>query len=120
MTPEPYTRFRDELASALDPRFYTIEWLDQQIETGALCSIGNDKAVIIFGFEQYPTGWLELQGTAAAGDLATIKDELIPAAEAIGRSIGCGTAEIESREGWARALKVNGYDIFQVKIKKAL
>lgn len=118
MIPEAYARFRDEIASALDPRFYTIEWLDQQVETGALCSIGNDKAVIIFGFERYPTGWLELQGTAAAGDLETVKNELIPAAEAIGRSLGCKSARIDSRAAWVRLLP--DYQQYQTSIIKEL
>lgn len=111
-----YTRFRDELAAILDERFYTVEWLDHQIATSAIKFLATDDAIILFKFEVYPTGWLELQGMAAAGDLATIKDELIPAAENLAKTMGCGSAEIASREAWVRLLP--DYEIYQTTIKK--
>lgn len=120
MMPPAYERFRAELAGALDERFHTIEWLDCQVFNGNIRVIGNERAVILFQFEKYPTGWLELQGMAAAGDLGSIKCELIPAAEELAKAMGCGTTEIESREGWSRTLKDHGYEVYQVKIKKAL
>jgi hypothetical protein len=116
MLPDAYTRFRNEFAGLLDERFYTLDWLDCQVFNGAIRALGNDKAAILFEFKRYPTGWLELQGTAAAGDLETIKDELIPAAEAVAKQMGCGSAQIESRAGWSKLLK--DYEVHQVSIKK--
>jgi hypothetical protein len=116
MLPDAYARFRNEFAGLLDERFYTIDWLDCQVFNGAIRAIGNDKAAILFEFKRYPTGWVELHGMAAAGDLDTIKDELIPAAELIAKEMGCGSAEIASRPAWAKLLK--DYEVHQVSIKK--
>lgn len=118
MLPEAYSRFRDEFTGLLDERFYTADWLDCQIFNGAIRVLGNDRAAILFKFERYPTGWLELQGMAAAGDLATIKDELIPEAEALAKGMGCRSAIIESREAWVRLLP--DYKQHQVRIIKEL
>jgi hypothetical protein len=111
-------KFRAEIESILDTRFYTMAWLDMQIANGAIRVLGDDRAVILFKFERYPTGWLELQGMAAAGDLAVIKDELIPDAEALAKSMGCGSASIESRAAWVKLLP--DYQIYQTKIIKEL
>lgn len=116
--PPAYTRFRDELAGILDERFYTLDWLDCQVFNGAIRVLGNDDAVILFKFERFPTGHLQLQGMAAAGDLATIKNELIPAAEALAKGMGCNSAIIESREAWVRLLP--DYKQHQVRIFKEL
>jgi hypothetical protein len=116
MFPEAYTRFRDDFVGLLDDRFYTADWLDCQVFNGAIRVMGDENAAILFKFERYPTGWLELQGMAAAGDLATIHKELIPAAERLAQDMGCGSAEIESREAWVRLLP--DYTVHQIKIKK--
>lgn len=116
MMPPAYEAFRSELASALDPKTHTIGWLDCQVANGAIRVLGNDKAVILYEFKQFPTGWCELHGMLAAGDLATVVSELIPAAETIAQNTGCGAAEIASRPGWAKLLK--DYEVHQVSIKK--
>lgn len=118
MLPMPYTMFREDFAGLLDERFYNIEWLDCQVFNGAIRVLGDERAAILFKFERYPTGWLELQGMAAAGDLAVIKDELIPAAEALAKQMGCKSAIIESREAWVRLLP--DYQQHQVRIFKEL
>lgn len=116
MMPIAYEAFRSELASALDPKTHTIGWLDCQVANGAIRVLGNDKAVILYEFKQFPTGWRELHGMLAAGDLTTVVNELIPAAESIAQSTGCGAAEIASRPGWVKLLK--DYEVHQVSIKK--
>jgi len=113
-----YLRYRQEIADMLDTRFYTIGWLDMQIDCGAFRVLGCDDAVIVFGFERYPTGWFELQGIVAAGCLKSIQTVLIPQAEALAQELGCGSAEIESREGWVKLLQPQGYELHQTKIKK--
>ena len=118
MRPMPYTMFREDFAGLLDERFYTIEWLDCQVFNGAIRAMGDERAAILYKFERYPTGLLELQGMAAAGDLAVIKDELIPAAEALAKQMGCTSARIESREAWVRLLP--DYQHCQTSIIKEL
>ena len=118
MLPMPYTMFREDFAGLLDERFYTIEWLDCQVFNGAIRAMGDERAAILYKFERYPTGLLELQGMAAAGDLAVIKDELIPAAETLAKQMGCTSARIESREAWVRLLP--DYQHCQTSIIKEL
>lgn len=115
---EAYYRFRDELAGLLDERFYTIGWLDCQVINGAIRFLATDDAIILFKFERYPTGLLELQGMAAAGNLESIKDKLIPAAEALARDMGCKSARIDSRAAWVRLLP--DYELYQTSIIKEL
>lgn len=116
--PEAYTRFRDDFIGLLDERFYTADWLDCQIFNGAIRVMGDERAAILFKFERFPTGHLQLQGMAAAGDLGTIKDELIPAAEALAKGMGCKSAIIESRAALVRLLP--DYQQHQVRIIKEL
>lgn len=116
MMPPAYLQFRDELISILDTRYYTADWLDCQVQNFAIRYLATETAIILFKFERYPTGFLELQGMAAAGDLGSIKDELIPAAEELAKGMGCGGAEISSRAAWAKLLP--DYEIHQVTIKK--
>lgn len=118
MLPDAYIRFRNEIAAILDTRKHSVEWLDVQIANGAIRTLSTDDAIILFRFERYPTGWLELQGMAAAGSLESIKDELIPQAEQLARSMKCGSAQIASREGWGRILKARGYEEYQRTIEK--
>ena len=115
-----YQKFRDELAGILDERFYTIEWLDCQVANFAIRYLATDDAIILFEIKRYPTGWLSLHGLAAAGDMESIINVLIPNAEELAREIGCGTAEIVSRQGWGKALKSFGYEPYQFGIIKNL
>ena len=115
-----YERHRDQFANMLDSRFYTIEWLDYQIVTGAIQVLSSATAAILYEFKTYPTGWKELNGMAAAGKLESIINELIPAAEEIAKAMGCGSAQIESRAGWGKKLKPSGYRPFQYGIIKFL
>ena len=115
-----YERHRDQFANMLDSRFYTIEWLDYQIVTGAIQVLSSPTAAILYEFKTYPTGWKELNGMAAAGELPSIINELIPAAEEIAKAAGCGSAQIESRAGWGKKLKPLGYKPFQYGIMKFL
>lgn len=115
----PYQRHRDEIAALLDPRCYTIEWLDAQIERGNMLAFGNDAAVIVVAVKQYPAGGTELHGMVAAGELDAIL-LLIEEAEAWGRSCNVTFACIASREGWGKVLKQNGYSVYQTVLRKDL
>jgi hypothetical protein len=114
-----YLRHRDEIAGLLDPRMYTIAWLDREITLGRAMVMGSDSAVIVFELKHYPTGATDIHGLVAAGELAAIKG-LIEQAENFGRDQGCIGAQISSREGWAKVLKAEGYAVHQVTIRKEL
>ena len=115
-----YLRFRTQIASVMDPRFYTVEWLDQQILSGAHSLFVGDSAAIVTEIRTYPTWARELHGVVAAGDLAEIRDILIPQALEYGRLFGCVQAVIESREGWGPVLKNMGFEKHQTTFRKAL
>lgn len=110
-----YIRFRDRFAEAMDPRLYSIEWLDQKIWTGEYRLWANDDAAIIAAIKEYPTGAKAVHGMLAAGKLHAIVG-LIAEAEEWGRGLGCIAAEISSREGWSRILP--DYAVHQVEIRK--
>lgn len=115
-----YEKFRDGFASAIDPRFHTIEWLDEQIATGRAFVWFGQKAAIVAAIKEYPTGTKAIHGLCEAGDPQEVIETLIPAAEAWGRQQGCQFAEIQSRPAWARLLKGRGYLPFQTSILKEL
>lgn len=113
-----YLDFRAGFASIIDPRFYTIEWLDQQVWAGFARCWACDDAAIIAEVKTYPTGATEVHGIAATGNLESIVNTLIPLAEEWGRSMGCITASISSRPGWVKALP--DYHLYQTTIRKEL
>ena len=115
-----YLRFRPDFAEVLDPRLYTIEWLDEQVLSHAVKLWIGREAAIVAQVKHYPTGARDIEGLIAAGDLEEIAGELIPAAEDFARSMGCVGAIIQSREGWARVLKGQGYQPYQIALRKEL
>lgn len=120
MTWRDYLRFRDGFAEAMDPRLYTIEWLDWQVFTGFIRLWTSENAAITAEIKTYPSGARALHGLYATGDLEEIISELIPQAEAWGRECGCTLAFIESREAWERLLKPHGYVAYKVAVGKDL
>lgn len=114
-----YQRHRSEIAAMLDPRCYSINWLDVQLLAGLAAAKGNDTAAIVFTVKTYPAGATELHGLVAAGELAGILD-LIEQTEAEAREAGVTFACIASRPGWARVLKTKGYEMHQTELRKEL
>lgn len=116
-----YHRFRDQFLEAMDPRLYTGRYLDDLVlYSGDAKFLCTDDAAIIFEVKVYPTGAKDVHGLIAAGNMETIVNKLIPEAEAWGRRHGCIGAIIESRSGWARALKSFGYEVHQTSVRKEL
>jgi len=115
-----YLRFRAQFQTVIDPEFYPIEWLDFEVSAGRAWPIIGENAALVVEVKAYPGGVKAAHGLIAAGDLNEIINELIPAAEAWGRTQGCKYGLIESREGWAKALKSHGWEIHQVSILKVL
>lgn len=114
---EGYRRFRQDFASILDNRFYTLAWLDGQVADNSIRCWSDSRAAILATIKTYPTGARELHGMAAAGHLPSIPP-LIALAEQWGREHGCLEACIDSRPGWERVMK--DYHLSQVTIRKAL
>lgn len=115
-----WPRWRDSFAAILDPRFYTIVWLEGELAAGRVQLLASDRAAVLIGVRAYPTGAREVHGLAAAGALDEIRSRLIPAAEAWGRANNCVVASIDSRPGWARTLRAEGYALHQCCLRKEL
>lgn len=115
-----YGRWRGAFAEAMDPRLHGIEHLDALMLSGRAQAWFGDRAAMATELRAYPAGARTIHGLIAAGDLAEIRDELIPRAERWARGLGCTIAIIESRPGWARALKASGYEPHQLTVRKEL
>lgn len=115
-----YRRFRDRFAEAMDPAFWPIEYLVGLILSGRARLWVGSEAAVVAEIRDYPGGARVVHGLVAAGRIEEIVEQLIPEAEAWGTAMGCTAAIIESRAGWARALKAEGYAPHQVAIRKEL
>ena len=104
----------------MDPRFYSIEYLDWLVMTGRAGIWFSDNAALVCEIKVYPTGARAVAVVIAAGDKNEIVNELRPAAEAWGKDNGCTFSMVESREGWGHALKTHGYEAFQRALVKEL
>jgi hypothetical protein len=114
-----YVAWRDDFTAVMDQRYYTPEWLDERIATGVARFWQGNGAAIVAELRRYPAGAIDVHGLVAAGDLAGII-ELIGEAEAWGRENGAVAGVIESRAGWARAMKTHGYEAHQIALRKEL
>jgi hypothetical protein len=120
MIPDGYCAFRGAFSQVMDERYHTLEWLDDQVLSGKVQFWRTDNAAMITEIRDYPTGAKDIHALIAAGDLDEIIDEITPAAEEWARSQGCIAAQVESREGWAKALKPSGYESHQLIVRKEL
>lgn len=115
-----YAAWRERLGSALDPRFYTLEYLDGLMASGRAQIAATQDCAIIVELKQFPSGAVAMHCLVAAGEMNAAIELLNTEVERAARSLGCLGLLIESREGWARALKRHGYEPFQVSIFKEL
>lgn len=113
-----YLDFRPAFEAAMDRRYYPIEWLDQRIAEERAVFMCSDNAAIVVELRRYPGGAMDVHGLIAAGDKDEIVSILIPQAEALGKEHGCIAGVVESRAGWARALKTSGYELSQTTVRK--
>lgn len=114
-----YRERRADIASLLDNRCFTIDWLDVQVFNGDAMAFGNPDAVIVVEVRRYPAGATELHGLVAAGSLEAILP-LIDEAESWGRAHGVTFASIASRPAWGKVLKDSGYSVYQTVLRKDL
>lgn len=115
-----YLAFRPAFQTVVDERYWPMEWLDKRILDGVARFIRSENAAVVAELRQYPGGAVDVHGLIAAGDKDEIINELIPQAEAWGRESGCVAGVVESRPGWAKALKPHGYEVSQVTVRKEL
>lgn len=115
-----YCEFRPAFAEVMDERYHTLRWLDEQVLAGKVAFWRSDNAAMITEVRDYPTGAKDIHALIAAGDLSEIINDIAPRAEAWAQQRGCLAAQVESREGWAKALKPSGYRTHQVIVRKEL
>ncbi|WP_420140142.1 hypothetical protein [Sphingomonas sp.] len=123
MNPESwdlYQKWRPEFAKAIDEDLYPLPWLDVVVACGRAFFISDDRCAALYEVRQYPSGARDIHGLVAAGDLSAIVEWLIPAVEAHGRALGCSGFLIESRDGWSKILKSQGFEKFQTSVRKPL
>jgi hypothetical protein len=115
-----YRRWRPAFAATMDLRLYRPEWLDAQLMSGRAQFWCSPGAAAITEIRSYPTGVCDVHGLIAAGDLDELRDIIIPQVERWGRAVGALGIVIESRAGWARALRPVGFEPHQLAIRKEL
>jgi hypothetical protein len=115
-----YLTYRGAFGQVVDERYYPLEWLEGRILDGSARLMQSDNAAIIVELRQFPGGAIDVHCLIAAGDKDEIIKELAPRAEAWGLENGAVAAVVESRPGWARALKPHGYEVAQVAVRKEL
>lgn len=113
-----YRQWRDELASALDQRFYTADYLDDIVWSGRAKLFVSENAALLIEIRIYPTGARAGAVICAAGDVKEVIELLKPEAEGYAKSNGCICALIESREAWERLLR--DYTPYKICLHKEL
>lgn len=114
-----YVRFRDQFEAAMDPRFYSIFWLDDQIRYNKFRLWASEGAAIIAEIKTYPTGAREVAIFVAAGSPPEIV-KFTDAVEAWGRANGAIRGDVTSHPAWGRLLKDRGYEMIQTVLKREL
>ena len=115
-----YLTWRTAFAAAMDPRLHTPEWLDARILAGSAQFWRSDRAAAITEIRAYPTGAYDVHGLVAAGDVAEVRDRIVPQVETWARAIGALGIVVESRPGWARALRSAGFEPHQLAVRREL
>jgi hypothetical protein len=113
-----YLKWRSAFASAMDMRLYTPEWLDGRILAGRAQFWRSERAAAVTEIRNYPTGAYDVHGLIAAGEVGEVRDRIVPQVEAWARAIGALGIVVESRPGWARALRSAGFEPHQLAVRK--
>ena len=113
-----YLHWRPAFAAAMDARLHTPEWLDARLLAGSAQFWRSEHAAAVTEIRTYPTGAYEVHGLVAAGEVREVRDRIVPQVEAWGRAIGALGIVVESRPGWARALRPAGFAPHQLAVRK--
>jgi hypothetical protein len=105
-----WTRCAPWLAAALDHagRTHSLEDVRAAVEAGEARFWPGSKSALVAIIEADP-GERRLLIWLAGGDREELEAEILPLAEAWGRSGGCRRALVIGRAGWEGALKSKGY-----------
>jgi len=115
-----YLLWRPAFLEAIDQKLYPARWLDGIVASEAVQLWRSDNAAALTEIRPYPSGAADLHGLVAAGDIGEVRDILVPQAETWARLIGCAGFVIESRPGWAKLLKSQGFETRQLMVRKEL
>ncbi len=117
---DTYQAWRDLLAEALDPRYFSPEWLDWMVMSGRARLFCAPQSVAVAEIQFYPTGARDVHVIAQAGDPIDARENIVPQLEEWGGSIGCLSVLVTSREAWVRLLKPSGFAPYKTAIRKEL
>lgn len=115
-----YLHWRPAFTAAMDARLHTPEWLDARILAGSAQFWRSEHAAAVTEIRPYPTGAYDVHGLVAAGAIEEVSKRIIPEISAWGRAIGALGFVIESRPGWARILRGDGFEPHQLAVRKEL
>lgn len=117
---DSYADWRDRLAEANDPRFWPIEAIDAMLITGTAQFWCDGKAALVTRIVDYPGGAVVLDGLAAAGDMASLHDDIDDQTEAWAREQNIPILMVTGRVGWPRVLADKGWKHHQTVLIKEL
>lgn len=109
------------IAALGDRSVITLEDLQAELDTGSaqLCEFAH-SAIYLRRVSYESAGEVVLTAGPAGGDLEEIL-EAVPRLEEWAKQIGCTQVHVHAgREGWARPLKEQGYEIYQIVLRKIL
>lgn len=121
---EDWARCRDWIKAAVEENgFYTIEWVEAEIESGHLTVWTGEQGIALTEFIQYPMG-KALNIFAAAGapnaSLRELLDKVEPQIAAFAKAAGCRWVLGYGRPGFQRECKSMGYRPKWIVIAKEL
>lgn len=93
----------------------------EMLDTGASkLWTGRQSAIMLHVEPYHRSGELVMEAGPASGDLQEIVS-VIPMLEKWSRSLGCTQSHIHAgRYGWRRVLEAQGYELFQIVMRKVL
>ncbi len=115
-----YQVWRPAFEEALDARYYPITWLDYVVMEGRASLIATNDAAVIVEVRYFPTGAKDLHVICGAGDLDELRGEILRLMLKMASDNGCLAVAVESREGWARALRDKGFSIYKTILRREL
>jgi hypothetical protein len=122
--PADLPRFRPELVAILErcPKGYTLDWILERIDAGALhplVIVDADRhvgLVLVSIDDSGPRRCLYLFGVGAASRPRSVLVELGPSLRDLARHLGCAVIQgVSSRRGWARHARPIG-TIYELEV----
>lgn len=118
MSPTTWAACRDWLLAALQPQDGDEAALSADIRSGRAQLWAGEGGAVVTQCVSAQDG-RSLHIWLAGGDLAAVL-ALRPGIEAWARGLGCEAITIEGRAGWARVLRVHGYQPHGAVLRRSL